>query len=101
MHTLMSFVGCVGKLMADSGLEEVMKLHSEVSHTCWLGKGFRKTLGLVTEEILRPTIAQLNTPDELMHCLEEKATQSSTAQLWFENLVRPVFRMMIFVRTER
>ena len=32
-----------------------------------------------------------------MNCLEEKAT----AQLWFENLVKPVFRMMIFVRTER
>ena len=24
MHTLMRFVGCVGKLMADSGLEEVV-----------------------------------------------------------------------------
>ena len=104
MHTLMSFVGCVGKLMADSGLEEVMKAaFGGVTHML-VGKKFPqnvRALRLVTEEVLRPTIGQLNTHDELMNCLEEKATQSSTARLWFENLVKPVFIMMIFVRAER
>ena len=60
-----------------------------------------RALRLVTEEVLRPIIGQLNTPDELVNCLEEKATQSSTAKLWFENLVKSVFTMMTFVRTER
>ena len=33
MHTLVSFVGCVGKLMADSGIEEVMKAaFGDVAH---------------------------------------------------------------------
>ena len=104
MHNLMSFVGCVGKLMADSGLEEVMKAaFGGVAHML-VGEKFPqnvRALRLVTEEDLRPTIGQLNTPDELMNCLEEKATQNSTAKLWFENLVKPVFIMMIFVRAER
>ena len=44
----MSFVGCVRKLMADSGLEEVMKAaFGGVAHML-VGKKFRKTLGLAT-----------------------------------------------------
>ena len=61
-----------------------------------------RALRLVTVEVLRPTIGQLNTPEELMNYLEEKATQSSTAKLLFENRVKLVFMMMlIFVRVER
>ena len=37
----------------------------------------------------------------LMNCLEEKATQSSTAQLRFDNLVKPILIMVTFVRGER
>ena len=33
-----------------------------------------RALRLTIEEVLRPTIGQLNTPDELMNCLEQKAT---------------------------
>ena len=53
-----------------------------------------RALRLVTEEVLRPTIGQLNTLNELMNFLEEKAMQSSTAKLWFENLLKPVFIMI-------
>ena len=91
-------------MFVDSGLEEVMKAaFGGVAHML-VGEKFPqnlRALRLVTEEVLRPTIGQLNTPDELMNCLEEKATQSSTAKLWVENLVKPVFIMMIFVRAER
>ncbi len=39
MHTLMSFVGCVGYLMADSGLEDVMKAaFGGVAHMAWRKK---------------------------------------------------------------
>ena len=45
MHTLMSFVGCVGKLMADSGLEEVMKAaFGGVTHML-VGKTFPHNVG--------------------------------------------------------
>ena len=100
----MSFVGCLGKLMADSGLEDVTKAaFGGVAHML-IGKHFSqnaRVLRLVTEEISRLTIAQSSTSDELMNNLAKIAAESSTAKLWIENLVKPVFIMMAFVRAER
>ena len=104
MHTIMSFVGCVGKLMADSGLEDVMKAaFGGVAHML-IGNKFPqnvRALRLVAEEIIRLTVAHSTTSDELMNNLAQIAAESSTAQLWIENLVKPVFIMMAFVRAER
>ena len=36
-----------------------------------------------------------------MEVLETKASQSKTTQWWVENLVKPIFIMMLFVRAER
>ena len=36
-----------------------------------------------------------------MSILNDKANQSRTAKLWTDNLIKPVFLMMIFVRAER
>ena len=60
-----------------------------------------RALRLVAEEILRPVISHVISMDELMEDLETKATSSPTSKLWLENLVKPVFIMMVFVRAER
>ena len=36
-----------------------------------------------------------------MEVLETNASQSKITQLWVENLVKPIFIMMLFVRAER
>ena len=36
-----------------------------------------------------------------MDILEQKATKSRTAQVWLDNLIKPVFIMMVFIRAER
>ena len=104
MHTLMSFIGCVGNLMAESGLEDVMKsAFGGVAHMLG-GKKFPqnfRALRLVTEEVLRSSVAQAESHEDLMDTLETKATKSMTTQLWVQNLVKPVFIMMAFVRAER
>ena len=42
-----------------------------------------------------------NSYQNLMEVLETKASQSKTTQWWVENLVKPIFIMMLFVRAER
>ena len=104
MHTLMSFIGCVGNLMADSGLEEIMTSAFGSVSKMLAGKMFPqnfRALRFVAEEILRPVISHVISMDELMEDLENKATSSPTSKLWLENLVKPVFIMMVFVRAER
>ena len=56
MHMLMSFVGCVGTLMADTGLKEVMESAFGVVTKLRSGKNFLqnvRALRLVAEELLR------------------------------------------------
>ena len=69
MHTLMSLIGCVGNLMAESGLEDVMKsAFGGVAHMLGgkkLTQNFR-ALRLVTEEVLRSSVAQAESHEDLM-----------------------------------
>ena len=55
----------------------------------------------MTEEVLRSSMAQAESHEDLMDTLETKTTKSMTTQLWVQNLVKPVFIMMAFVRAER
>ena len=59
MHTLMSFVGAVGTLMANSGLEEIMKSAFAGVPKMLTGKNFPmnvRALRMVVEELLRHRI---------------------------------------------
>ena len=61
MHWLMSFVGCIGHLMENTGLQEVLKMLS--------GKMFPnnvRALRLVVEELIRPFISQVSSFDDLL-----------------------------------
>ena len=53
---------------------------------------------MVVEEILHSTLDNADNYNDLMTILEVKATES---KLWVENLIKPVFIMMLFVRAER
>ena len=104
MHTLMSFVGSVGTLMGNSGLEEVLKAAFGGVTRMLTGKNFpqnTRALRMVVEELLRPIIAQAESHDDLMSTLENEATKSRTTKLWLENLIKPVLLMMIYLRAER
>ena len=104
MHMLMSFMGCVGVLMADSGLEEVLKSSFGSVANMLAGKRFPqnvRALRLVVEELLREFLVKTDCYSDLMEALGDAATQSKTTEMWVENLVKPVFIMMLFVRAER
>lgn len=106
MHMLMSFIGCVGTLMAESGLSEMMSDVFAGVANMLKGKKFPqniRALRMVTEELLRGVFEdhQPTSNTDLMLFLEEISLQSKTCKLWVDCLIKPVFLMMLYVRAER
>jgi len=106
MHSLMSFVGCIGTLMENSGLAEILgEVFGGVSKML-TGKKFpqnMRALRMLAEEILREVLDDhpLHSKEDLMKVLGELAERSKTAKLWVDTLIKPVFIIMMFVRAER
>ena len=53
------------------------------------------------EELLHEFLVKTDCYSDLMEAPGDAATQSKTTEMWVENLVKPVFIMMLFVRAER
>lgn len=107
MHTLKSFAGCVGTLMNEAGLQEVLESSFAGVPKMLSGKKYPqniRAMRMVAEELLRDVLErhqEITNFDGLMVVLEDLATKSSTSKLWLDMLVKPVFIMMMFVRAER
>ena len=103
MHLLMSFIGSVGELMTDSGLEEILNSSFGGVPNMLAGKRFLQNFRAlrIVEELLRDILSKVHTYESMMEVLETSASQSKTTQLWVENLVKPIFIMLLFVRAER
>ena len=105
MHFLMDFVGCIGTLMADSGLKEILATTFGSVDKMLQGKKYPqnvRALRLLTEELLRPVFekynARVNSMDDLENVLDELAAQSRTTKMWVNNVIKPTFLMMRFCR---
>ena len=100
----MSFIGAVGTLMGNTGLSEIMQTAFGGVPKMLTGKKFpqnMRALRMVVEELLSSIIVTSEDYEQLMSILNDKANKSRTAKLWTDNLIKPVFLMMIFVRAER
>ena len=105
MHFLMDFVGCVGMLMADSGLKDIMSTTFGSVDKMLQGKKYPqniRALCLLTEELLRPVFekenARLTSMGDLEDVLDELSAQSRTTKVWVNNVIKPTFPMMIVCR---
>ena len=104
MHWLMSFVGCIGVLMANSGLSSVLKAAFGSVDKMLLGKKYPmnvRALRFVVIELLRGNIDAISNYDELIQWLDDLCTQSVLSEHWVKNLVKPVLLMLLYVREER
>ena len=106
MHSLMSFIGCIGTLMENSGLEEVLSDVFGGVAKMLTGKKFPqnvRALRMLAEEVLRGVLDcnTLESKEDFMEVLENIAKRSKTAKLWVDMLIKPVFIIMRFVRAER
>ena len=104
MHFLMSYIGGVGTLMRNSGLEDLLKSAFGGVDKMLSGKNFPqnfRALRMVVEAILGDSIGEMINDGELMEFLEHASQESRTSKLWIDNLIKPVQLMMLFVRAER
>ena len=104
MHLLMSFLGCIGTLMANSGLDDILKSAFGGVEKMLLGKFFPenvRALRMVVEELLRPYISDIHDNNDMNKFLEDISQKSKTTKLWVDNLVKPMFYAMVFIRAER
>lgn len=100
MHFLMSFVGCVGVLMTNSGLDDILKFAFGGVHHMLQGKKFPqnvRALRLAMEEVLSQVVEKVDTYEDMCISLNGLSEQSKTCKLWVDCLVRPVLLMMLFV----
>ena len=104
MHTLMSFIGCIGTLMSGSGLEELLgAAFKGVSHML-KGSAWPKAvrgLRMVVCALLEPLITAGKTTVDVMEEELEKDRQSRTGRLWVDCLILPVAIIHLFLRAER
>ena len=106
MHTMMSFVGAIGTIMAESGLKDIMESSFGGVSKMLIGKKFPqnvRALRIIAEELLRSVFEEnvIKSHADLLKVLELKACMSRTSKLWIGILIKPVFLMMNFVRAER
>ena len=108
MHLLMSYVGCMGYLMAGSGIVEVLSEAFGGVLKMLAGKTYPdnvRALRMLVEELIRPffQIQNMLRMDDLQHSLNDTASHSRTAKLciWVNYVIKPVFTIMKYARAER
>jgi hypothetical protein len=90
--------------MNNSGLEDIMKAAFGGVAKMLTGKKYlrnTRALRLIVEEILCDTLYLVDSYHELLDKLFKMDEASRTSKHWINNLILPVFLIMIFVRAER
>jgi hypothetical protein len=103
MHFLMDFVSCIGTLMADSGLSNILCGTFGSVDKMLQGKKYPqniRALRLLTEELLRPIVEnkELNNMADLENVLADLSTKSRTTKAWTELVIKPTLLIMQFTR---
>jgi hypothetical protein len=104
---LMSFIGAVGTLMAESCLGEILaSTFGGVGKTLTGNKfpmNMRAYMHMVAEELLKDIVGQghLKSHDDPMTVLEDLANRRRTTKMWVDNWIKPIMIMMLYVRAER
>ena len=101
-----SYICCIGSLMAQTGLEEVLSEQFGGVKKMMTGKKFPENVRafrLLLEELLRPIFskATVETMDDLKGVLENLASRSRTTRLWVDCFVKPMLTILKYVRAER
>ena len=101
----MSYCGCIGDLMADTGIEEILSASFGGVLKLLSGKKFRQNVRafrMPVEELFRNLLNKHNFQcmDELNKELDAISAKSKTAQLWIDCLIKPVFIILKYIRAD-
>ena len=104
MHTLMSFLGCIGTLMKGSGVHVLMSaafgcITSIINGKAWTNA--LRTYRLIIAALLQSFYSNgPKTHQELSDFLET-AREHPTGRLWVDCLIKPTLLALMFLRGER
>ena len=104
VHWLISFMGCTGALMENSGLVPWLECASAGISKMLAGKNFPinvRALRFIVLELLRGFVDDVTSFGELQEKLDKISQEKILAEHWVRNLIRPVFLMMFFIHAER
>ena len=104
MHTLTSFLGCVGQLMKGTGLEEILNVAYNGVSSMLNGKAWPKALRglrMVVTGLLKEFVVSGANSRDTLHEELEMARGSKTGRLWVDCLIYPVSIAHLFIRAER
>ena len=106
MHVLMSYCGCTGTLMADTGIVEILSVAFGGVLKMLSGKKFPqnvRALRMLVEELLRPLFGKnsFHNMDDLPQEVDAISVENKTSQLWVDSLTKPIFAILKYIRTER
>ena len=91
--------------MENTGLADIMKAGFAGVDKMLKGHKYfpqnSRALRMVVEELLRPYIVNMDDADELDEFLEKLSKDSRSSKLWIDNLIKPYFIILKFIRAER
>ena len=93
-------------LMADTGIVEILKDAFGGVLKMLSGKKFPqnvRSLRMLVEELLRPLFGKnsFHNMDDLLQEVDAISVENKTSQLWVDSLVKPIFAILKYIRTER
>lgn len=104
MHLLMNFLGSIGKVMKNTGLEEILQSCFGSVEKMLSGKFFSqnlRALRLIVEELLRDILKNCSDYEDLDEILQSLSVQSLTSKIWINLLIRPLLLCLLYVRAEK
>ena len=106
VHLLMSYCGCIGTLMADIGIVEILSVAFGGVLKMLSGKQFPqnvRALRMLVEDLLRPLCGKnsFHNTDDLLQEVDAISVESKTSQVWVGSLIKPIFAFLEYIRTER
>ncbi len=103
MHTVMSFIGCLGTLIKWSGLEEILNVAFNWVSNKLNGKSWPKSLRCFRMAVAvlfeRYILSGKKSVVEFEVALE-KDCRTPTEQLWVECFIKPVMIVHLYIRAE-
>ena len=92
--------------MADTGIVEILKDAFGGVLKMLSGKKFPqnvRSLRMLVEELLRPLFGKnsFHNMDDLLQEVDAISVENKTSQLWVDSLVKPIFAILKYIRTER
>ena len=105
MHILMSYCGCIGTLMADIGIVEILSVAFGGVLKMLSGKKFpqnERGLRMLVDELLRPLFGKnsFHNMDDMLQEVDTISVESKTSQRWVDSLIKPIFAILKYIRTE-